>query len=781
MSNPSYMRQWGATLTDLGYHVLPIWPSDKKPGQIKGGEWCNFVGWEKYCDRQAKAFELQVWSQWEGCGIGIGCGRTVIGVDLDILDAGLAIKVQELAVQMLGPTPAVRVGQRPKALLVYRVAEPFRSIIRRPIEVLGEGKQFVAYGIHPKTGQPYQWIDDGLADLHLSQLPKVTRAQVEAFIEAALALLPEELKAPAAMNGHDGGAASIHGATATLEAVRSAVEALPEPGDSFDERTKIGMAIWAATRGSEEGYEIFHGWVSRAEHFDPKKGRERWDHWHRSPPCKLGFGSLCYLAQQHGWVPPIDIVFNETLAALPPADFLFEQARAARPEAPAPKKAYQVPAELLDLDGGLKAFVDWCTATAPRPQPFLALAAALPLFGALTGKRYGTRTDLRGNIYTVAIAPSGGGKDHPRKCMINLLVEAGLANYMGGDDLGSGQAILSALHKHPAQIFRSDEFGKQLSGWCGPKAPQHKADIWRKLTQLATSASSSVLGTEYADQKTRPRQDVHQPCACFMGSTVPGPFWAALESGAMKDGSLARFLMFRTDVGHPEPRDETPRVPPPEQLVDLCRRVAAGVPDHDYGGNLAGMLSAESNPVVYVVPQTEAATTVLRAAQDQQQAWLLQAGDGHMADFAARLFEHTAKLAMIRAVARCPEEPEITERDARWAWDLADHCLNTLISDAQEFMADNAVEADLKRLLAIIRSAGGEGIALTKLSKKSRWLKSRDRNEILRDLIEQGDIKKFGTQGGEGRAGRPLETIVAVEFLPDYLQINADEERATTH
>jgi hypothetical protein len=84
-----------------------------------------------------------------------------------------------------------------------------------------------------------------------------------------------------------------------------------------------------------------------------------------------------------------------------------------------------------------------------------------------------------------------------------------------------------------------------------PRAPFHKAAIWSELTKLYTSAAEPYIGTEYADQKSKPRVTIEQPCACLWGVTVPGPFWTALEGGALGDGSMARFMVFLTDDDYP--------------------------------------------------------------------------------------------------------------------------------------------------------------------------------------------------------------------------------------
>jgi hypothetical protein len=57
----------------------------------------------------------------------------------------------------LGETPLVRYGRKPRMMMVYRMATPFRSRRVGPLDAMGSGRQFVAFGIHPVTGQPYEW------------------------------------------------------------------------------------------------------------------------------------------------------------------------------------------------------------------------------------------------------------------------------------------------------------------------------------------------------------------------------------------------------------------------------------------------------------------------------------------------------------------------------------------------------------------------------------------------------------------------------------------------
>ena len=59
------------------------------------------------------------------------------------------------------------------------------------------------------------------------------------------------------------------------------------------------MTIWASTDGSEDGRVAFHEWSAKSPKYDEAKTEARWQHYFRSPPTKLGFGSLVYRARQH--------------------------------------------------------------------------------------------------------------------------------------------------------------------------------------------------------------------------------------------------------------------------------------------------------------------------------------------------------------------------------------------------------------------------------------------------------------------------------------------------
>jgi hypothetical protein len=154
MTASSFMAQLGAKLVDAGFPILPIQPGTKKPGVFRRGTWRDYPAWSRHCERDTTDHEIDVWGDWPDAGIGIAAGR-VIGIDIDVLsDPQLAKRIEVLAREMLGDTPALRIGRAPKRLLVYRADQPFKGFKVPPIEVLGLGQQFIAYGSIRRPGSP---------------------------------------------------------------------------------------------------------------------------------------------------------------------------------------------------------------------------------------------------------------------------------------------------------------------------------------------------------------------------------------------------------------------------------------------------------------------------------------------------------------------------------------------------------------------------------------------------------------------------------------------------
>jgi hypothetical protein len=79
------------------------------------------------------------------------------------------------------------------------------------------------------------------------------------------------------------------------------VAAIPNAGLGWVEWNRIGMAIYSASGGTEDGFIAFDDLSARSPKYEPYAVRERWKNYGRSPPNRLNLGTLVHLAREAGW------------------------------------------------------------------------------------------------------------------------------------------------------------------------------------------------------------------------------------------------------------------------------------------------------------------------------------------------------------------------------------------------------------------------------------------------------------------------------------------------
>ncbi|MEY9699503.1 hypothetical protein ABIE71_002246 [Bradyrhizobium diazoefficiens] len=172
-----FLRDLLARIHSNGYSCIPIQPGRKSTSQR---------GWTKFCSEQPTKEQISAWlSGCPGHGIGIACGWSTVGIDIDEADPADALALEHLVKKRLGETPLKRTGRPPRSTLVYRVAPGAIVSSRhlRNVDIIGDRGYFVAYGIHPGTGRAYAWSTDTPLSTKVSNLPGVTQAQVDRLIE----------------------------------------------------------------------------------------------------------------------------------------------------------------------------------------------------------------------------------------------------------------------------------------------------------------------------------------------------------------------------------------------------------------------------------------------------------------------------------------------------------------------------------------------------------------------------------------------------------------------
>ena len=768
MTTNNFMAQLGASLVDHGFAILPIQPGTKKPGMYRNQVWHDYPQWSRHCERDTTDHEVSIWGDWPEAGIGIAAGR-VIGIDIDVLHSEpLAQQIEALARRLLGDTPAIRIGRAPKRLLVYRAAQPFRGFKYPPIEVLGLGQQFLAYGVHPDTGKPYYWPVQTLADMTLDELPAITEAQAREFAKEAYQLIPaaERPKSLALGLRAPVESANLPEQRGTPEAVAAALGFITNADLDYDSWVRIGMAIKGAL--AEAGWSLFEAWSATSVKNDAKTTAKSWSSF---APQRIGAGTIYKLALDQGWVPAQDLQLNGEVVmnGHHPASAMLNALETESPTkvthtktaSNLPPQPKPLPAGWDNVGGVLGELMHLMVTTAKRPQPVLALGASLCAVGALMGRKYRTESNTRSNLYVVGIAESGAGKNHSRMVINELFRRAGLLQYLGGNKIASGAGLLTAIQRQPSILFQLDEFGMFLSAVADRRrSPRYLTEILDLMTELYTASGTTYFGTEYAtDQNENAHRAIHQPCACVYGTTTPVHFWQALQAANVADGSLARFLILQSERDFPDSNEQFGIIEPPRALIAQLRLI------HEGGGKLASNLTDVGGVAeVMAEPRVVQMSAEARKIFNQLDVELLQRlrdsrGTG-FSSILARVEENATKLALIRAVSRDPVTPRIDDHDARWGILLSTHCAELTILEVSERMSENPVESQHKRAMQIVRDAGLAGITKNNFVRRTQFMDFRQRDGILRTLVDAGLVEVITLPQSRGR---PVQIIKAIE------------------
>lgn len=156
-------------------------------------------GWQRLGD--ATDHEIRRWRRTSPACTNTGVlTRRSPAFDIDILDPEAAQAVEDLVRQRFGDGRIMlRFGRAPKRAILFKTDEPFEKIevkliapdgsTGQKLEVLADGQQLVVDGIHPDTGQPYDWRGGVPGDVKRGDLPAIDERTARALVEAAAALL----------------------------------------------------------------------------------------------------------------------------------------------------------------------------------------------------------------------------------------------------------------------------------------------------------------------------------------------------------------------------------------------------------------------------------------------------------------------------------------------------------------------------------------------------------------------------------------------------------------
>ena len=413
-------------------------------------------------------------------------------------------------------------------------------------------------------------------------------------------------------------------------------------------------------------------------------------------------GSLSAIEREHllELVDPTDLpdgggLSNHTIKQSEPSDN--------SPRDPGP-----LPEALLGAPGFVDALMEHTLKTAPYPNKTLAFAGALTMLAHLTGRRYRDKRNLRTNIYLIALAESGSGKDHPRKVNVNLAAAVGLMPTMA-DRFASGPGLEDALLLRPASFFQIDEADTLFK--CLQDKDSTTEQIYGALLQFFTSADTVYAMRKKALQSASAKPNpfdklraagIREPHLVMLGTAVPRYFYQALSERALENGLLSRCLVL--EAGERGKSGDPHFEPFPERVRTAAEYLAR---EGGFEGvDLAHPDAEVEMPEPVVVPEADLATVAYKQVISAAEARYDAATDTTGKALWTRAAEKTMKLALLYALSQNPQSPLITPEAVRWGWAIVDHLTRRMLYQASMYVADNNFDAYRQKAIRYLRDYG---------------------------------------------------------------------------
>ncbi len=707
MSDPATIdvRSQVAAFLDRGWHCVPLRPRSKSPSRR---DWTNL------------RLKPEVFP--ENCNVGIILGEPsgwLVDVDLDCPEA------IELADQYLPPTPAITGrASAPRSHHWYIATNATTEKHQDPsdgsmiVELRSTGTQtVVGPSIHP-DGEPYDVLDAEPATVPAPMLAACVKALADAVIVKRGVPVskpkPIDSSRPAINVDVD------ERAIAYLNAMPPAIS-----GSSGHSQTFAAATALVHGFGIEPDRALA---ILQAE-YNPRCVPPWSD---RELQHKINQAATKSHDRPFGWLRddgPIETASDSVdLSSLMPTAKLIE-AVSPKPDPASSIDPGRLPESMFDVPGFVRQVMDFTLANAPYPNVALAFCGAMALQSYLAGRKVSTSGDLRTNIYLLALAGSGTGKEFPRKVNSQVLCQIGESQSLG-DKFASGEGIQDCLARSNKMLFQNDEMDGVLRQ-INLDRDGGRESIPNILLTLYTSAGDIYPLRVKANQKETGYVD--QPHLTLFGTATPKFFYESLSQQMLCNGFFARLNII--DVGR-RGKGQTPGSARdlPDEILEVAKWWADFFPG---GGNFM-----REHPRPLRVPFTsdaEAAINELRERTEVEYDQADDAGDEVARAAWSRTCEHAKKLALIYAVSVNHMKPQITLAAVNWASEFSLHQTRRQLYLASVHVAENPFHKECLKLTKRLAEHPERQMQRQHLLKFMKC-KAIEFNQIIDTLVQQDTI-----------------------------------------
>ena len=671
-----------------GYSVIPDRYMGKAPA-IKG--------WSDFCERHPSKDEINHWSEnLTSSNIAVCCGpaSNIIALDIDCVDE----KILEVIMPVMPDSPVIKRGAKGETRFFrYNGENTFIKKIQDQVvfEILSVGKKTtLPPSVHP-NGYQYEWLTaKTLLDFSAEELPILPPLFIPNMENLIMVNFPsDEYHKKKSEEGRNNALSSLCGAL-----VQQKVE--------FDE------AIKKLIEYDKDNHDV--PLFSDPTHYP-----------HTEPSTNAGtfyFNHLNSVNTKHF---RSNTEYEIPLTASAINREYERMVSEGKSQGQAAQKKSNL--ELPPAQGVIKTLQSNILKNSYIKQPAFALSASLALLASLVSRKF-TFQGIAPNLYVLNVASSGSGKEAPQKRVKEIIGALNAEYLLGNGDYVSDASLTDFLDLQPSRLDIIDEAGgffKSVNSGNGG----YNGKMGDILAELYTASTTRYLGRAVASGN---KGSCDRPCVNLLCSTTPTGLSEGISTKAIEKGLVGRFLIFEgIENGKANRLLKTTYLDP--ITINKLQYFAQYQPAE----NTEFLINGRPQ-MVEEIEATDLANRRLDGIFSEFDALRCSTKAGSaLKPIVSRLYQQMLKAVLLHAVGRAEfKKPVVEVVDVDFGYALIKYYYASISSIVEKYIFKNTREHKLLTVLAKIRFYGVEGITKARLMRETRDLSSKERNEILEELIQ---------------------------------------------
>lgn len=431
------------------------------------------------------------------------------------------------------------------------------------------------------------------------------------------------------------------------------------------------------------------------------------------------------------------------------------------------------PKQIEDLTlppGVIGDLAQYFYASAIRPVPEVALAAAIALTAGVVGRSY----NISGsglNQYIILLAKTGSGKEGALAGIENLISavrpQVPMADqFLGPAAFASGQALVKVLNDRPCFVSVLGEFGLTLQQLSDHRANSAQIMLRKVLLDLYAKSgwNRSLRSSVYSDTEKNTKI-IQAPNVTILGESTPETFFDGLDASHISEGLIPRFTVIQYQGDRPA-RNRSANIPPP---LELAQRFA---------DMIAVALTTTNNNTCCPVAIDDAGLKLLDAFDTE--ADLIMNDSKHEAETQLwnRAHLKALKLAALLAVGVNPHQPVVTAITSQWAIDFTRRDIEGVAKrfmDGDVGQGDGKQYHDLKRAIELYFSAPPKHILADHVCRTMHADKIIPYRYLAQRTAAVASFR-VDKQGSSAALKRAIQTMIDSGMLIEILKIQLQQK-----